>query len=222
MGTTDAKLITPDNPFGIDPKDPKGADDILISSPELHLPVNKPVRMLLRSTDVNHQFAVAQFRVKMDLVPGMVTYFWFTPTRTGRFDVLCEQLCGMAHFAMRGRVVVDDESAFRTWLSNQPSYAKTMTRAAGDVTATLVPAAQRVRGRVITREAMVLCGVAWVEDTFRQLDPQILDPQQRFRHQRNLGLKASRSQSPSRFTDRISVASTTPGKIEIHQSPENR
>jgi cytochrome c oxidase subunit II len=135
LGTTDAKLITADNPFGIDPKDPKGADDILISSPELHLPVNKPVRMLLRSTDVNHQFAVPQFRVKMDLVPGMVTYFWFTPTRTGRFDVLCEQLCGMAHFAMRGRVVVDDESAFRAWLSNQPTYAKTMTRAAGDVTA---------------------------------------------------------------------------------------
>jgi cytochrome c oxidase subunit 2 len=63
LGTTDARLITPDNPFGIDPKDPKGADDILVSTPELHLPVNKPVKVLLRSKDVNHQWAVAQFVV---------------------------------------------------------------------------------------------------------------------------------------------------------------
>jgi cytochrome c oxidase subunit 2 len=135
LGATDAKLITPDNPFGLDPKDPKGADDILISSPELHLPINKPVRVLLRSTDVNHQFAVPQFRVKMDLVPGMITYFWLTPTRTGRFDVLCEQLCGMAHFAMRGRVVVDDEKTFRTWLSNQPTWSQTAARPAANVAA---------------------------------------------------------------------------------------
>ena len=135
LGTTDARLINPDNPFGIDPRDPKGADDILISSPELHLPVNKPVRVLLRSTDVNHQFAVPQFRVKMDLVPGMVTYFWLTPTRTGEFDVLCEQLCGMAHFAMRGRVVVDEEHAFQRWLANQPTYSQTKARPAGNVAA---------------------------------------------------------------------------------------
>jgi cytochrome c oxidase subunit 2 len=135
LGTTDAKLITPDNPFGLDPQDPKGADDILISSPELHLPVNRPVRVLLRSTDVNHQFAVPQFRVKMDMVPGMVTYFWVTPTRTGRFDVLCEQLCGMAHFAMRGRVVVDEASAFETWLSKGATYAQTRARPAPNVAA---------------------------------------------------------------------------------------
>jgi cytochrome c oxidase subunit 2 len=135
LGTTDAKLITPDNPFGIDPKDPKGADDILVSSQELHLPINKPVKVLLRSKDVNHQFAVAQFRVKMDMVPGMVTYFWLTPTRTGQFDVLCEQLCGLAHFAMRGRVVVDEESAFQTWLSSHPTYAETAARVAGNAAA---------------------------------------------------------------------------------------
>src|SRR3977135_967229 len=61
LGTTDAKLITPDNPFGIDPKDPKGQDDILVMSQELHLPINKPVKGLLRSTDVNHQLAAAQY-----------------------------------------------------------------------------------------------------------------------------------------------------------------
>src|SRR5437879_3876454 len=135
LGATDARLINPDNPFGIDPKDPTGADDILISTPELHLPVNKPVKMLLRSKDVNHQWAVAQFRVKMDMVPGMVTYFWLTPTRTGGFDVLCEQLCGLAHFAMRGRVVVDEESAFQAWLSNQPTYSETTAQVAGNAVA---------------------------------------------------------------------------------------
>src|SRR5262249_17304195 len=116
LGATSAKLVTVDNPFGLDPKDPKGLDDVLIPSPELHLPVGKPVEILLRSKDVLHDFTVPQFRVKMDMVPGMVTYLWFTPTKTGSYDLLCEELCGVAHFAMRGRVVVDDEKGFQTWL----------------------------------------------------------------------------------------------------------
>jgi cytochrome c oxidase subunit 2 len=68
----------------------------------------------------------------MDMVPGMVTYFWLTPTRTGEFDALCEQLCGMAHFAMRGRVVVDEQDAFDEWLAGQPTYSRTRAEAAGD------------------------------------------------------------------------------------------
>jgi cytochrome c oxidase subunit 2 len=135
LGTTDPRFISPTNPFGMDPADPRGVDDILVSSPELHLPLNKPVKLLLRAKDVNHQFAVPQFRVKMDMVPGMVTYFWFTPTRTGRFDVLCEQLCGIAHFAMRGRVVVDEQSAFDRWLADQPTYSQQKTRNAADAAA---------------------------------------------------------------------------------------
>src|SRR6202047_359585 len=89
----------------------------------------------MRSKDVNHQWAVAQFRVKMDMVPGMVTYFWVTPTRTGQFDGLCEQLCGRAHFAMRGRVVVDEERAFQAWLSSQPTYSETRDQVAGNASA---------------------------------------------------------------------------------------
>ncbi len=135
LGASDTALITQDNPFGLDPKDAKGADDVLVSSPELHLPVNKPVKILLRSRDVTHQFAVPQFRVKMDMVPGMVTYFWFTPTRTGAFNVLCEQLCGVAHFAMRGRVIVDDEATYQEWLARQPTFAATRAEVAGDAAA---------------------------------------------------------------------------------------
>lgn len=135
LGTTGARLTSLENPFGIDPEDPKGRDDVLISSSELHLPVGKPVKLLLRSNDVLHDFTVPQFRVKMDVVPGTVTHLWFTPTKTGAFEVLCEELCGVAHFAMRGRVVVDEEPVYQTWLAGQPTYSQSSTQIAGDATA---------------------------------------------------------------------------------------
>lgn len=135
LGTTGAHLISASNPFGMNPDDPNGYDDILVSSPELHLPINQPVKVLLRSKDVNHQFVVPQFRVKMDMVPGMVTYFWFTPTRTGSFDALCEQLCGTPHFSMRGRVIVETEREFQSWYAQQSSYAQTRAAVAGDAVA---------------------------------------------------------------------------------------
>lgn len=74
LGTTDAKYINDQNPFGLNPNDPNGKDDVLISHPDLHLPIGKPVKVLLRSVDVLHNFAVPQFRAKMDLVPGTLTY----------------------------------------------------------------------------------------------------------------------------------------------------
>jgi cytochrome c oxidase subunit 2 len=132
LGSTDAKLITLDNPFGIDPGDVRGQDDVLVQGQELHLPINKPVKILMRSRDVTHQFAVPQFRVKMDMVPGMVTYFWLTPTRTGSFNVLCEQLCGIAHFTMRGRVVVEEQAAYDAWLASQATFAVAQAVRAGD------------------------------------------------------------------------------------------
>jgi len=135
FGTTNIRLASLENPFAIEPNDPNGQDDVVVSSPELHLPVGKPVKIILRAKDVLHQFAVPPFRVKMDMVPGMVTYFWLTPTRTGSFDALCEQLCGTAHFTMRGRVVVDSEKDFEAWLATQPTYAQTRAAAPGDVTA---------------------------------------------------------------------------------------
>jgi cytochrome c oxidase subunit 2 len=135
FGTTNIRLASPENPFAIDPNDPKGQDDVLVTSPELHVPVGKPIKFLLRAKDVLHQFAVPPFRVKMDMVPGMVTYFWLTPTRTGSFDALCEQLCGTAHFTMRGRVIVDEEKDFQAWLATQPTYAQTRAAAAGDAAA---------------------------------------------------------------------------------------
>src|SRR3970282_1165199 len=135
MGTVDARHISDANPFGMNPDDPNGQDDVLISSPEVHLPIGKPVKALLRSIDVLHNFAVPQFRAKMDLVPGLVTYIWLTPTRTGKFDLLCNELCGVAHFAMRGKVVVEEERAFQAWLSGHPTFAQAAARAPGDAAA---------------------------------------------------------------------------------------
>ncbi len=132
LGFTDESLITPDNPFGVDPQDPKSQDDVLIASPELHLPVGKPIKVLLRSKDVLHNFTVTQFRVKMDLVPGMITYLWLTPTKVGEYELLCEELCGLAHFAMRGRVVVDSQEAYDTWLASQSTFSQTQSLAAAD------------------------------------------------------------------------------------------
>jgi cytochrome c oxidase subunit 2 len=68
----------------------------------------------------------------MDLVPGLVTYIWFTPTRTGKFDLLCNELCGVGHYAMRGKVVVEEESAFKAWLAGHPTYAEASAHKAGD------------------------------------------------------------------------------------------
>ncbi len=135
MGTVDAKYVSDKNPFGMNPDDPNGQDDVLVSSPELHLPLGKPVKALLRSVDVLHNFAVPQFRAKMDLVPGLVTYIWFTPTRTGKFDLLCNELCGTGHFVMRGSVVVEEDSAFQAWLSGHPTFAQTSAQVAGDAAA---------------------------------------------------------------------------------------
>src|SRR5215472_14140994 len=135
LGRVDAKYVSDENPFGMDPNDPTGQDDVLIASPELHLPLGKPVKLELRAMDVLHDFTVPQFRSKMNMVPGLVTYLWFTPTRTGQFEAFCEQLCGIGHFAMRGRVIVDEESAFQTWLASYPTFAQTQARVAGDAEA---------------------------------------------------------------------------------------
>ena len=135
LGTVDARHVSDQNPFGMNPDDPDGRDDVLVSSPEVHLPLGKPVKVLLRAKDVLHNFAVPQFRAKMDLVPGLVTYIWFTPTRVGKFDLLCNELCGVGHFVMRGKVVVEEEQAFQSWLGSQPTYAQTLAQAAGGTAA---------------------------------------------------------------------------------------
>ncbi len=129
LGTSDVRNVSDENPFGLNPNDPNGQDDILIDGDDLHLPIDKPVKVLLRSLDVLHDFYVPQFRAKMDMVPGMITYFWFTPTRTGTYDILCFELCGIGHHAMRSLVVVEEESAYQEWLQEQSTFAQSLAQA---------------------------------------------------------------------------------------------
>lgn len=125
LGKTDIRFYDAvENPFAIDPEDANGADDVLIEYEELYLPMDQPVKMNLRSYDVLHNFYVPEFRAKMDLVPGMITYFWLTPIRTGRFEVLCAEHCGTGHYTMHSWVNVATQEDYDAWLSEQITYAE--------------------------------------------------------------------------------------------------
>lgn len=130
LGKSDIKFVDSANPLGVDPKDPAGQDDVLIKNNEVRLPLDQPVKVLLRSKDVLHNFYVPQIRSKMDMVPGMVSYFWFTPTKIGKYEVLCAEYCGVGHYNMRGHMIVEEQGAFDQWLNSQPTFAQTLTTAA--------------------------------------------------------------------------------------------
>ncbi len=132
LGATNVRHVSYENPLGVDPDDPSGQDDVVVEADDLHFLLDRPVKVLLRSLDVLHNFYVPQFRAKMDMVPGMVTYFWFIPTRTGTFEILCAELCGIGHYAMRGYVVVDEESAYQAWLQEQSTFAELLAEARND------------------------------------------------------------------------------------------
>jgi cytochrome c oxidase subunit 2 len=146
LGATDNAVVGPENPLGLVSDDPHGQDDVIIEADDLHLPIGKPVKVLLRSVDVLHDFYVPEFRAKMDMVPGMVTYFWFTPTRTGTYETLCFELCGLGHPDMRGIVVVDEASDYQAWLDSQTTFAQMAALRERDarVAAGLEPAADAI------------------------------------------------------------------------------
>ena len=124
LGTTDIKLINDENPYGLNLDDPNSKDDILVMDADLHLEINQPVKVELRSYDVLHNFYVPQFRAKMDTLPGLITYYWFTPTKTGDFEILCAEYCGTGHYAMRGKVLVDEKADYSNWLAQQITHEK--------------------------------------------------------------------------------------------------
>jgi len=111
------------NPLGLDPADPAGQDDIVARGGDLHLVVNRPVHVRLRSKDVLHSFFVPQFRVKQDAVPGVTIPVVFTPTRAGNFEIACAELCGVGHYIMRGKITVESQAAFDAWLAGQQPAA---------------------------------------------------------------------------------------------------
>ena len=124
LGKTSIGLVSDDNPYGLDISDPNSKDDIIVMDADLHLEINQPVKVELRSLDVLHNFYVPQFRAKMDMLPGIITYYWFIPEKKGDYEILCAEYCGTGHYAMRGRVLVDGEKDYSNWLAEQISFEK--------------------------------------------------------------------------------------------------
>jgi cytochrome c oxidase subunit 2 len=117
FGRQDARLLGPDNKFGYVKDDPAYADDITPGVNDIHVPVNKPVIINLTSLDVIHSFKLYNQRVNQDAIPGLMVPLHFLPTRTGKFQVYCAQLCGNSHSAMRGFFTVETQEAYDAWLA---------------------------------------------------------------------------------------------------------
>jgi len=128
LGKTDAKLVSYENPYGLNLNDPNGRDDIIVQDADLHLQIDQPVKINLRSLDVIHNFYVPQFRAKMDTLPGIVSYYWFTPTKTGKYEILCAEFCGTGHYGMRGTVLVDEKKDYSNWLAQQITFKQILAQ----------------------------------------------------------------------------------------------
>jgi cytochrome c oxidase subunit 2 len=106
------------NPFGLDPKDPNGKDDIV--SATLRVPAGRPVQLMLNSMDVIHSFFVRELRLKQDAVPGMRIPLHFTARRPGVYEIPCAELCGLGHSQMRSTMIVLTPAEYDAWKRGQP------------------------------------------------------------------------------------------------------
>ena len=109
---------------GIDPNDPAGKDDI-VTTGELHVPVDRPVIAELSSKDVIHDYFIPDMRIAGDAIPGSLIPIWFTPVKTGTYEVICAQLCGLGHYGMKGTLVVDTPQDYQAWLKERAELAGT-------------------------------------------------------------------------------------------------
>ena len=135
LGASNFMKINSSNSLGVDSLDKNSYDDILTN--ELHLKVNQPTNLYIRSQDVIHSVFLPHFRVQMNAVPGMTTQFFFTPTKTtaemrkitknDKFDyvLLCNKICGAAHYTMKMKVVVDEDAQFAEWIGKQKTFQET-------------------------------------------------------------------------------------------------
>jgi cytochrome c oxidase subunit 2 len=93
----------------------------------LHVPVNRPVRLVMTSADVIHSLYVPAFRVKRDVVPGRYAKAWFEATEPGQYELFCAEYCGTSHSDMIAKVVVHPPGEFESWLDNASNFLETMT-----------------------------------------------------------------------------------------------
>ena len=118
FGKRDAAFLSNSNAVGLDPNDPLGKDDIVVTG-EVHVPVDRPVIIELSSKDVIHNFCLPHMRIAQDAIPGQVIPMWFKPIKTGTYEVVCGQLCGLGHYSMKGTLVVDNQSDYQAWLKER-------------------------------------------------------------------------------------------------------
>jgi len=117
FGRQEMRFVSDSNPFGVDPSDENGKDDA-VSVDEMHVVVNKPVLAYISSKDVIHSFKVIAMRVTQDAIPGMRIPIHFTPTKVGKYQINCAQLCGNGHASMsKGMLVVQTQEEFDAWVA---------------------------------------------------------------------------------------------------------
>ncbi|MCU0424662.1 MAG: cytochrome c oxidase subunit II [Candidatus Kapabacteria bacterium] len=142
LGKRHARYRTAQNLFGIDPTDPKGKDDIVLTG-EFNLPMNKNIVVHLSSVDVLHSYFLPNFRIKQDAVPGSWIDVWFNGTKAGKYELACAELCGSGHYAMRGVLNLQSDADFAVWMDakNAAKKAVLAAEAANPQAAAPVPAA---------------------------------------------------------------------------------
>lgn len=145
LGRSYYKLISDENPLGIDYSDPAAKDDIVTKGNEMHLPKGVPVQFEFNSRDVIHSAYFPHFRTQMNCVPGMTTRFYMEPTITTAemrgitkketFDyvLLCNKICGVAHYNMKMKVVVTEPAEFKNWLKGEKPAVPVTPAATADV-----------------------------------------------------------------------------------------
>ena len=138
FGHRDVHFVTNSNPLGLDPNDPAGKDDI-VTLGELHVPINRPVIIELSSKDVIHNFALVHMRIAQDAIPGSLIPMWFKPIKTGTYEIICGQLCGLGHYGMKGTLVVDEPAEYQAWLKERAELAGTQSAPAGPAPGTANP-----------------------------------------------------------------------------------
>lgn len=92
-----------------------GTEDDTRFLDEMHVPANKPIRVVLKSQDVIHSFFVPSFRIKQDAVPGREILAWFDATKPGKYEWPCAELCGFGHSGMKGWVYVHTPADYEKW-----------------------------------------------------------------------------------------------------------
>ncbi|CAG5008650.1 hypothetical protein DYBT9275_04327 [Dyadobacter sp. CECT 9275] len=137
LGDYNYKLIDSQNEVGIDLSDENSFDDFMGPASAIHIPANRPVLLKIRARDVLHSVFIPHMRVKMDAVPGMPTKFWFVADKTTadmraelndpnfNYELVCTEICGMGHFSMGTKLIVEDEASYRKWCAEQQPFLST-------------------------------------------------------------------------------------------------